>query len=360
MKLIIKELCELKGVTQKSLSEKTGISEVAISKMLNPKKETLERIANALDVDITELFAKEPLSKKIVCKGEIELGNTIIPCYVLEDGTRVLSGRGMQESLKMVDSEDGKQTAGTRLARHLGQKSLKPFIVNTNVLDHLTPIICYDGEKKIHGYEATVLADICDIFLEARKNIRLGERQKVIADQCEVLMRGFARVGIIALIDEATGYQYKREASELHKILLAYISPELMPWEKRFPDEFYREIFRLNNWGYLTVNGINIQNRPGCIGTWTKKYIYSVLPHCVLEALLERTERTEKGKLKYRLHQHLTRDQGIEHLNRQIISTVTLMNISDNWKEFDRLWNRKFGQQELTFEEQEDYISPKM
>lgn len=242
-------------------------------------------------------------------KGELGLGNNIIPCYVLEDGTRVLSGRGMQESLKMVDTEEGKQTAGTRLARYLAQKSLKPFIISTNVMDRLTPIICYDGEKRVNGYEATVLADICEVFLEARKNIQLGERQKIIADQCETLMRGFARVGIIALVDEATGYQYKREASELQKILSAYISPELMPWEKRFPDEFYREIFRLNNWGYLTVNGINIQNRPGCIGTWTKKYIYSVLPHGVLEALLERTERNDNGRLRYKLHQHLTREQ---------------------------------------------------
>lgn len=358
MKLKIKELCEQQGITQKELAERTGLTEVAISKMSNPTKDTLVKISEALGVGIGDLFVKEEAPRKIVCRGELELGNTIIPCYVLEDGTRVLSGRGMQEALKMVN--DNRNTSGHRLLRYLNQKSLNPFIINTNLSVHLEPINCCDGDKKINGYEATVLADICEVFLEARKSIQLGERQKIIADQCEVLMRGFARVGIIALVDEATGYQYKREASELQKILAAYISPELMPWEKRFPDEFYREIFRLNNWGYLTVSGINIQNRPGCIGTWTKKYIYSVLPHGVLEALLERTERRDNGKLKHRLHQHLTKEQGIEHLNRQIISTVTLMNISDNWKEFDRLWNRKFGQQELSFEEQQDYISPQI
>lgn len=359
MKLKVKELLEQRGLTQKELAEKTGLTEVAISKLSNPTKDTLVKIADALDVEIGELFQKEQQTRKIVCKGELELGNTIIPCYVLEDGTRVLSGRGMQESLKMVEGENAKKMDGTRLARYLTQKSLNPFIIKYERLAHVEPIICYDGSTKINGYEASILADICDAFLEARQSIPLGDRQKIIADQCEVLMRGFARVGIIALVDEATGYQYKREASELQKILSAYISPELMPWEKRFPDEFYREIFRLNNWGYLTVNGINIQNRPSCIGTWTKKYIYSVLPHGVLEALLDCVERNDKGKLKHRLHQRLTREQGIEHLNRQIISTVTLMNISDNWKEFDRLWNRKFGQQELTFEEQVQYIEPK-
>ena len=68
-------------------------------------------------------------------------------------------------------------------------------------------------------------------------------------------MRAFARVGITALVDEATGYQYEREHDELQKILKAYISEELLPWQKRFPDIFYKELFRLNGWNY-TVNGI--------------------------------------------------------------------------------------------------------
>ena len=358
MKIKIKELCAQKGITQKELSELTGLSEVSLSKLNNPTKDTIEKIANALNVDVSKLFCREEKKLKIICKGEIELGSVVIPCYVLEDGKRVLSGRKMQEALKMVDVEEGKQTAGTRLIRYLSQKTLNPFIFNDKDVDHFSPITCYDGNSKINGYEATVLADICDAFLEARRSIQLSPRQAIIANQCEILMRGFARVGIISLIDEATGYQYDREKTALQKILSAYISPELMSWEKRFPDDFYKEVFRLNNWGYLTVDGIITNNRPGCIGTWTKKYIYSVLPHGVLEALLSVSERDNKGRLKHRLHQRLTREQGIEHLNRQIISVVTLMNISDNWKEFERLWNRKFGQQELPFYIDEDLISP--
>ena len=356
MILKIKELCADKGITQKELAERVGITEVAISTMKNPTKDTLEKIATGLGVEVGDLFEKQEIThKKILCKGELPLGDSIIPCYVLEDGTRVLSGRKMQEALKMVDY---KNTSGHRIVRYLTQKSLSPFISKYLPSGHFEPIYCLDGGKQINGYDANVLADICDIFLEARKSIELSPRQKIIADQCEIFMRGFARVGIVALVDEATGYQYDREAKELQMILKAYISEELLAWEKRFPDEFYREIFRLNGWGYLTVNNIKCYNRPSCIGVWTKKYIYSVLPHGVLEALLQRTERDSKGRLKYRLHQHLTKEQGIEHLNRQIISVVTLMNISDNWREFERLWNRKFGQLELPFNEQDELISP--
>ncbi|HGN3509251.1 TPA: hypothetical protein ACKSJL_004093, partial [Providencia stuartii] len=61
--------------------------------------------------------------------------------------------------------------------------------------------------KKINGYEASILVDICDAFMQARKEIDLSPRQSIIAEQCEMLIRSFAKVGIISLIDEATGYQ---------------------------------------------------------------------------------------------------------------------------------------------------------
>jgi hypothetical protein len=81
---------------------------------------------------------------------------------------------------------------------------------------------------KVNCYEGTVLADICDGMLEARKNMELDTRQKIVADQCEILIRSFAKVGIIALIDEATGYQYEREKAELQAILKEYISEEVL------------------------------------------------------------------------------------------------------------------------------------
>jgi len=221
----------------------------------------------------------------------------------------------------------------------LTQKTLKEFIYSDKEPGHFEPIICYKGSAKINGFEATVLADICDGFLEARKKIHLSPRQQIISDQCEILIRGFARVGIIALVDEATGYQYDREKDELQKVLSAYIAKELLPWQKRFPDEFYQEIFRLNKWDY-TVNGI--QKRPGVIGTWTKKLIYNLLPNGVLEELENKTPKSAAGNKTARLHQSLTLDIGDPHLEKQLISVITLMNISDSWKEFLNNFGKKF------------------
>lgn len=126
------------------------------------------------------------MDNKVRNRGVLDLAGISIPCYVLEDGTRVLSSRGMQQALNMV--EDNNRTSA-RLTRYLSQETLKPFIYKDKSVGHFDPIICYDGEAKINGYEATVLVDICDAFLEARKHIKLSSRQAIIADQCEFLER---------------------------------------------------------------------------------------------------------------------------------------------------------------------------
>lgn len=280
--------------------------------------------------------------RKITYEGVLDLNGLKIPCYVLEDGTRVLSGRGMQETLKMIDSEDeSKLTSGTRLTRYLEQKSLQPFIYKDKEPGHFDPIVCYQGRTKINGFEATVLADICEAFLEARKHISLSKRQDIIATQCEILIRGFAKVGIIALVDEATGYQYDRERYELQTILKAYISEELLAWQQRFPHEYYKQIFRLNNWSYTVAN---VKTKPSIIGKWTNMYVYNQLPQGVLEELKKRTPIDKTGKRKHHFHRLLTQDTGHPHLDKQLTQIITIMRLSKNWKDFTIKFNQLFGQ----------------
>jgi hypothetical protein len=66
------------------------------------------------------------------------------------------------------------------------------------------------GGSPATGYEATILPDLCEAVLAARQEGTLRADQLHIAKRCEILVRGLARVGIIALIDEATGYQINR------------------------------------------------------------------------------------------------------------------------------------------------------
>jgi hypothetical protein len=104
--------------------------------------------------------------RKITHEGELNLGGNKILCYVLEDGTRVLSGRGMANALKMTD-ENNKQSSGIKLGQNLNQKSLKPFVDKEKISGHFEPIICYKGDLKVHGYEATALTATCRIYSRA-------------------------------------------------------------------------------------------------------------------------------------------------------------------------------------------------
>jgi hypothetical protein len=89
--------------------------------------------------------------KKIVThESEIRLGINAIPCYVLDDGTRVLSGRGMQDALRMID--DSQESSGGRLGRYLGQKTLEPFLYREKMAGHYDPIVCYKGNQNNFRY----------------------------------------------------------------------------------------------------------------------------------------------------------------------------------------------------------------
>jgi len=277
--------------------------------------------------------------RKVKYKDEIDLAGFKLPCYVLNDGTRVLSSRGMQDALKMTD-EDDKQSSGGKLVQNLSQKSLQPFINVEKTSVHFEPIICYDGDKKINGYEATVLSDICNIYLEARRNIHLSPRQKIIADQCEILMRSFAKVGIIALIDEATGYQYEREKAELQAILKVFISEEILKWQETFQIDFYKQIFRLWN---IPFTARSIKKKPQFIGYLTNQLIYKNLPKgsFVLSKLKEKTPRTKGGHPRYKLHQSL-KETGREALKKVIYTVEALASISKDKNQFLRLVKEKY------------------
>src|SRR5947209_1876426 len=127
----------------------------------------------------------------------LRIGDEEIPCYVLADGRRVLHQRGLVAALGMSRGSSG-GTGGDRLAKFVAGDRLKPYLkanlieVTQNPIKFTTP-----AGSLAYGYEATVLADICDAVLAARAAGNLQAQQMHIADQCEILIRGFARVGII-------------------------------------------------------------------------------------------------------------------------------------------------------------------
>lgn len=156
-----------------------------------------------------------------------------------------------------------------------------------------------------------------------------------------------AHVGIIALVDEATGYQEHRQRDELNRILEAYINEELRPWIRTFPNEFFKQVYRIHGWEYKQTS----TQRPPLVGRLINEWIYKELPPNVLPELQELNPITEKGYRKHKHHQYLTADTGIEHLDKQIDTVTTLLRVSQDREEFDRLFARAFGKPEKPVQE---------
>lgn len=284
-----------------------------------------------------ELEPKKVLT--IICgapENPVNIAGVDIECYVLENETRVLSQRGLQRAMGIVVG--GSRSGETRLetfVRRFGDQVPELRSISA-LLKSPLEFHPQHGGRTAYGYEATILADICEAILSARKaGLAKTEYQIRIADRCETLMRGFARVGIVALVDKATGYDKMLTRRAYEDILRRYITPALQKYPRTFPDDFYTEIFRLRNW-----NATNIRKRPGYVAWITVDIVYNRLAPNVLANLRNLAERNDKGRLKNKLYSHLTPDYGHPKLLEHFVAVIALMRASPNWRIFSSLLNR--------------------
>lgn len=271
--------------------------------------------------------------------GEIKIGNTVIACAVLDDETRLINQETFLSALgRAPKAKGGTGSTTSVLPPFLAAKNLRPFITpeleaNARPIRYTTP-----GGGKAYGFKAEILADVCEVYLDAEAEGYLLKSQQQAADAASLLMRGMARVGITALVDEATGFQVNRERQALQKILEQYVAEQLRPWLKQFPDEFFREVYRIHGWKY----NANSSKRPGYIGKFINAFVYDALPGVVLAEIEKRNPKNEKGNRGAKHHQLLTEHTGIPALDRQIASVITLMRASDNKAAFKHLYARAF------------------
>lgn len=272
--------------------------------------------------------------------GMMQIGDIAISASVLEDQTRLLSqttvltalGRNPQKSRRSRGDSDDLR------APFLVANNLQPFI-SDELRELVEPIafrIAGEGNTKSWGYRAEMLPLVCWVYLDARSADKLTAKQEPVARAAEILARGLARVGIIALVDEATGYQEVRARDELARILEMYVQPHFRPWIKTFPDDFFREIYRLQGWEYRP----GTSKRSPYVGKLINKYVYDQLPPGVVDELRRLNPRTDKGYRTKKHHQFLTEGTGNSHLDKQIISTLTLMRAAESKQQFEDLFER--------------------
>jgi hypothetical protein len=277
---------------------------------------------------------------KATHEGDLPIGDMIIHCAVLEDGTRVLT---QADFLAAIGRVGRPKRVVSKLPPFLSADNLKPFI-NEDLERSSIPIV-YKSIKGggirgyAHGYKAELLPKVCDVILQAREAGLLKSSQTHIALQCEILVRALAAVGIIALVDEATGYQYDRDRYDLERLLAKYLSEERLKWAKMFPDEFYKQIYRLKTWPYPGGGG----GKTPYVGRLTNELVYEKLPPGVLEELRNRNPVNPlKKRRQWCHHQFLSADLGQPDLRDHLLQVIALLRASSNWGTFKRLFARAF------------------
>lgn len=261
----------------------------------------------------------------------LRIGDVELECYVLEDGTRVLTQATFLEALgRHRKANVRREGTGRPMPVILQGKAINPFI-SDDLREKSRPIAFRPPSGgRASGYNAEVLPAVCEIYLKARDAGVLPKNQEHVARQAEMLVRGLARVGIIALIDEATGYQEVRASNALAKILEAFIAKELQEWVRTFPDDFYRELFRLRGLEYPR----DTVQRPQYFGHLTNDIVYKRLAPGVLDELKNVTPRNAKGRARHKYFQRLTSSVGYPKLREHLGSVVTLMKLSADWRDF--------------------------
>lgn len=244
--------------------------------------------------------------QKALYEGKLPIGNLELECAVLSDGTRVLSESAIHRTFESqrggrVERELPK-IGRTKLPRFLASSTLIPFISN-KLASGISKPIKYSRVKggTANGIPAEMLTEICNVLLEARRAGVLTGAQEQIAMQAEIVIQAFANIGIIALIDEATGFQIHRGKDALRLLVAHYLAEGLQKWTKMFQDDFFEGLDSL--YGNPSTES---NKRPQYYGKFINTYVYNPLESGYVKAELNKRNITDQGKRAARFHQWLS------------------------------------------------------
>ncbi|CAG2132409.1 P63C domain-containing protein [Cupriavidus numazuensis] len=263
-----------------------------------------------------------------------------IPCYVLSDGTRVLTQDGFLKAIGRSGRPKGgtgaRSAALDNAPSFLFAANLKPLITE-EFLRSTMPVEFKVEGITAYGYRAELLPQVCNLYLRARDQKMLHYTQEHVAKRADMLVRGLAETGIVALVDEATGYQSVRARDALQAYLDKFLRKELAAWVKTFPDEFFEQLFRLKKWKWTGTS-----RRPGVVGHYINDLVYERLGPGVLDELNRRNPTNERGQRKAKHFQWLTEEIGHPALASHMYAIIGFMRAHDDWNEFKHQFTKAF------------------
>lgn len=367
---ILKEELKARGIMQKDFAKQIGMQATHLSSLIKGKIQISEKIAYKLEAALGipavdwlnmqnnynyqsnkegggEMMAIEGgddvlFAKFSADKTPLVLGNVELPCYVLNNGMRVFSGRGIQKAIGA-----NLNTSGAWLQKFVSSDAIRQNLQSGVFERFSSPIefrrVGAGGSQSItYGYEATLLIDLCTAIIDA-----YDSRQYVISEEyymaANVILRAVAKVGIIALVDEATGYnkEKNRAKDELQKFLAEFINKEASAWVKAFDDTFFEDIYKMRNWTWEKAT-----KKPSFVGKIINDVVYERIAPVVLKELKERNPKNDNGNRRYKFHQFLTSDVGRPALKQHLAILHSFAVASDyNWSRFMALLDKAHPKQ---------------
>lgn len=271
-----------------------------------------------------------------ISQGQLTIGDVAIDCYVLKDGRRLFHKRGLAKALGL------KSEGGNAFMKSMTRKSLGS-VIKGNLLESINNPIVFkplNGDPA-HGYEAIFIIELCDAIWEAGRLGALKPSQYFLSVQSEIIVRSSAKIGIIALIDEATGYIKDKKKEEYRQLFHEFIRDELREWEKEFPDQFFNMIYKIYN---LRRNYKN--KHPQFFGKFIRKYVYTPLANShgvVLEMIDEKNPVVyTNGGRKYKMHQFLSDEVGLPAMRAHLWQLIGIGNAARSKEGFERGFKNAF------------------
>ena len=165
---------------------------------------------------------------KATHEGKLTIGELDVPCAVLEDGTRVISYSAVFKAFGRTKRGRIKgEVRVPNMPAFLDANNLQPF-VGKDLIAVLKKIDFEDKNgKENQGFNALILPMLCKVYLDARAEINpktgkpiITTSQMPLARASEILLISLSKVGIIAMVDEVTGYQEIRDKNALQEALV--------------------------------------------------------------------------------------------------------------------------------------------
>lgn len=258
-------------------------------------------------------------------RGTLRIGDMELECHVVDDGRRLLTQR---EVVRLI--------SGGRKSGNLG-RYLERIPVFNDYRPEPIPFRVPAVSQPAFGYEGTDLVEICERYLDARAQGVLKPTQQRLAQMAETVVRACAKVGIVALIDEATGYQAVRAKNALQLKLQAFIADDMQEWARMFPDEFWLELARLEGIRYSP------RARPLRWGKYVMAFVYDAIDEEVGAEL-----RALNPNPHYRRNHHQWLKQfGRDRVHDQIQRVIAIMKLCDQMKDFERKFAHVFQRRPL-------------